>query len=498
MKLENLLRKNGFEKKGSTFQKGSFTGGGYTRIEAAETKLVAPEDFSYAEKRVHIDDLLSILSINKLMYGKSINERDAVLNFFKDHKVIETGLDGDYFYTRTKADPSHKGLEIAFTKVKEASSAMLEALCEGITPVSEAVKAIKARKLWANLTFELESLTDYKHLSFPLEEESPRTCENCIDNTEYDNLPESYRNIKIGMSPKNARRFFLAEEGVYVVNGKFRSIARADCIVNNNTRSKKFEELDLTFSAYKRDDKRGRFERESYIEVEIQKPTGIKIEYLKDLEKIKHVKIHERVKGSKDLEYDVNIKVGFNEISIESLDKKFYLKLDKPICEGCSKPQWKFGWSDPNDEIMEQVHKHWTDGSEVKDPFTWHIGMRSGGLPGIQEFFLHFENGNKRYCSKNCLEEAYSELIRDMPFAHQPKAEGKINKLLQNLQLGETNIAWYTAIRELSWEIFLEREFEQEGRKTGRYLGILEMDFKTGKITKKMYPKKVREFVYKK
>lgn len=487
MKLENLLKKNDFEKKNNIFQRETFTGASWDIIEHAESKILIPSDFSYVEERVYIDDLLSILSVNKLVKG-GISEKNNVLDFFKGHKIISSGLDDDYFYVKTKSDPSYEGLNIAYTKVCDAISIILEALCENIKTLTEAIEATKSNKLWCNLSFEQEHLTKliggYIGL---ISYDEPNCCKTHYDQSKYERLPESYRDLKIG------KYLFLAENGVYVKNNILRVIRVLDFHQGVN-RTKPSDSIEMWLDTYEK----GNGKRMS-IDLEFIKPKRIRIEYLKDLEKVKQVVVSERVPSSdkrQESKYDVTIKVGFNKISIESSGKSFYMECEKPVCENCGKPQWKFGWPDPCDELMDQVHQHWREKNKVKDDVTWHVGMSAGGIQGVQTFFLR----EKKYCSKGCLETAYTDLVRDLPFAHQPKAEEKVSKLLKKLQLGETGAKWYPNPRsdEDFWEIYLEKNFERNRRKITRYLGKLEVDFKTGKITKKLHPKKVREFIYQK
>ena len=51
-----------------------------------------------------------------------------------------------------------------------------------------------------------------------------------------------------------------------------------------------------------------------------------------------------------------------------------------------------------------------------------------------------------------------SDFIKDMPYAHQPKAEKKVSSLLKRLQLGKTKTEWSIWDHEDAWEINLLRE----------------------------------------
>ncbi len=437
----------GFEKdqSGEWLVHDEFVGVGnpYQHGETVPASIQVASDGSHYRIRTHRNDIEGILALSALNNPQTGTFVDFTA-FWNDHPKFRTFLDDDHVYIGMNITPTPAGFEEDVFTVNEAYDLALSAVMEGKS-YRDLLENEETREELARI----EGVHGRSLLFSSMEQElygdrPEREPEPPIEADTLADFPIGRSRTSMNFVPGNIR-----------LGSEDRKIESA-WVVLQPAHDMVPRRLVIWDPVSRYDREKGEWDKDT-LTLEIPIPDEVDIQTMKDLEKLTSVQLKRERVSTEEANFPVSISVVEDTLTGTSYDGNVEVKLEKPTCDNCEQPNWKFPF--PDDELAEELE-------EVRSFFGYNIGA------GIMRFQVPVADRTECICA-NCVRPLVNQYLQDHPFATKKRAINVARRRLD--ESGNTNIqiiedqVWRTG--ESGWEFMTELEYERNGRKIKRYTG---------------------------
>lgn len=436
-------------------------GGGPDLFEYLPTRIRVSMDGSRVEFGARCEDLEALLALARTVIPK-VGSVNRIRDFWKDHWKFSSQEEGDWIFIGENIEPTTDAFEREYSRLNFAYDAAIAAAIhdksyKGLVRRKRERKIIRAAEeenragrsmIFVNLMKNVEKAQE-EYRECPVDPETIVTAEALRD------FPLRSYKTSINFAP-----------GELTLNGSKTRFGNITVVAYNGR-----PEVFIRASNDHYDWKKEKWLSHS-IRVTLPIPSDNPIETVTDLEGLTIAIVEiETPQGKIKRELVVDIKVEDDSFVLETRDDHFALQVEKPICDGCKIPVWKFPY-------RTAPYIAGTDSG----PF-----YQTNMSLGIIRHLVDSDEGRRTYCP-DCIPAIVDQYLEAHPFASHERARNILRRRLDEMGYNQVQMyrddiyGWGNL-----WVADTIIEYQRGRRMIARYCGSVRLNH-DGKFESKLFP----------